>query len=87
MFRLFAVAALYLTLISFSGLDAVEVRHASHMSPHARPIVILNNHVFVANTPADTVDVIGVKSQEVVARVPVGIDPVGLAVRPDGSQV
>ncbi|MFL2865840.1 MAG: hypothetical protein ACJZ8Y_11560 [Pirellulaceae bacterium] len=87
MFRQFAVAALYLTLTSFWGLDAAEVRHASHMSPHARPIVILNNHVFVANTPADTVDVIGVKSQEVVARVPVGIDPVGLAVRPDGSQV
>ena len=87
MFRRLAVASLYVTLTSFWGLDAAEIRHASHMSPHARPIVILDNHVFVANTPADTVDIISVKSQEVVARVPVGIDPVGLAVRPDGRQV
>ncbi len=57
------------------------------MSPHASPIVVSGRHVFVTNTPADTVDVISVKRQRVIARIPVGVDPVGLAVRPDGLEL
>lgn len=63
------------------------VKHSSFMSPHARPIVIQGNHVFVTNTPADTVDVIDTTSRNVVARIPVGVDPVGLALRPDGKEL
>jgi len=39
------------------------------------------------NTPADTVDVIDAASQTVTARINVGIDPVSVAVRPDGNEV
>ncbi|NNJ24890.1 hypothetical protein [Alienimonas chondri] len=56
-------------------------------SPHANPVAVVGGRVFVCNTPADTVDVLDADTREVVARVPVGIDPVGLAVRPDGGEV
>ena len=69
--------------------DAVprDVGHLTFMSPHASPIAVAGGSVFVANTPADTVDVIDAASRTVTARVRVGIDPVGLAVRPDGTEV
>ena len=51
-------------------------------SPHVNPIVISDEYAYVANTPDNTVDVISRDSQEVVLRVPVGVDPVGLAIRP-----
>ena len=63
------------------------VGHPTFMSPHAAPIVVGGSHVFVVNTPADTVDVIDASRREVVARVNVGIDPVGIALRPDGREV
>jgi len=61
--------------------------HSSFMSPHASPIVLAGGQVFVTNTPADTVDVIDPTTRKVVSRVPVGVDPVGLAVRPDGKEL
>ena len=57
------------------------------MSPHSSPIIVSGGQVFVVNTPADTVDVIDVASQAVITRIDVGIDPVGVAVRPDGREV
>jgi len=75
----------------FDANDASQqlktVGHPSFVSPHANPIVLNGSHVFAANTPADTVDVIDTKSKEIVRRVPVGVDPVSLAVRPDGNEV
>ena len=41
----------------------------------------------MVNTPADTVDVIDAATRTVVTRVNVGIQPVGIAVRPDGKEV
>ncbi len=64
-----------------------DVGHPTFMSPHAAPIAVSGGRVFVANTPADTVDVIDAATLAVVARVTVGIDPVGIAVRPDGREV
>ncbi len=61
--------------------------HSSFMSPHASPIALAGGQVFVTNTPADTVDVIDPPTRKVVSRVPVGVDPVGLAVRPDGKEL
>ena len=61
--------------------------HSSFMSPHASPIALAGGQVFVTNTPADTVDVIDPTTRKVVSRVPVGVDPVGLAVRPDGKEL
>ena len=57
------------------------------MSPHTSPIVFTGGRVFVVNTPSDTVDVIDSSTLEIIARIDVGIDPVTLAVRPDGREV
>lgn len=63
------------------------VGHPTFVSPHASPIAVNGRYVFVANTAADTVDVIDAESRKIIARVNVGIDPVSIAVRPDGREV
>lgn len=67
--------------------DFVAVGHPTFVSPHANPIAISGDRVFVVNTPADTVDVIDVATQKLVYRIPVGVDPVSIAIRPDGREV
>ena len=62
------------------------IGHPMFMSPHASPIAFSRGRVFVANTPAATLDVIDARSRSIVARINVGIDPVGVAVRPDGKE-
>ena len=66
---------------------ATPIGNPMFVSPHSKPIVINAGKVYVTNTPADTVDVIDVLSTDVIARINVGVDPVGLAVKPDGSEV
>ncbi len=66
---------------------STEVGHPSFLSPHAKPILISGDFVYVTNTPADTLDVIDRSSRAIVTRINVGIDPVALAVRPDGREV
>ena len=91
MYNKISFASLVLSVYTVSAFChaalGVEIQHSSHMSPHSKPIVLLNKHVFVVNTPADSVDVISVKTNKVVRRINVGIDPVGLAARPDGKQL
>ncbi|MDA1164824.1 MAG: ankyrin repeat domain-containing protein [Planctomycetota bacterium] len=65
----------------------LPVGHPTFVSPHTSPIAISGGQVFVVNTPASTVDVIDTKTRKITARVNVGIDPVGIAVRPDGKEV
>lgn len=65
----------------------LRIGHPTFASPHASPIAIHGGDVFVVNTPADTVDVIDAKTREVRSRIHVGIDPVSIAVRPDGKEV
>ena len=65
----------------------LRVGHPTFASPHASPIAISGDDVFVVNTPADTVDVIDTETMKVRARINVGIDPVSIAVRPDGKEV
>ena len=67
--------------------EPTQIGHPSFVSPHASPIAVNNNLVFVANTPADTVDVIDSQTRDVIARVDVGVDPVSIARRPDGKEV
>jgi YVTN family beta-propeller protein len=67
--------------------EPAVVGHPTFMSPHAAPIAVNGDRVFVVNTPADTVDVIDGKTRKIVARVNVGIDPVSVAVRPDGKEI
>ena len=63
------------------------VGHPTFASPHARPIAVAGGAVYVANTPADTVDVIDMRRRRVVKRIHVGVDPVSVAARPDGLEV
>ena len=63
------------------------VGHAAFMSPQASPIVLTGGRLFVANTAADTVDVIDPNRYAIIHRINVGVNPVGLAVRPDGKEL
>ena len=69
------------------GWQASAVGHPTFASPHFNPIAVAGGFVYVANTPADTVDVIDAARRQLVDRIAVGIDPVSIAVRPDGSEV
>ncbi len=64
-----------------------KVGHPTFLSPHASPILAHGSQIFVVNTPADTVDVVDAKSQQVTDRIHVGVDPVSLALRPDGKEL
>ena len=64
-----------------------KVGHPSFLSPHASPIAVHGERVFVVNTPSDTVDVISTQTGKISARIDVGIDPVSVAVRPDGKEL
>lgn len=75
------------TAIRHSSPPPTAMGHPSFMSPHTAPIAVTGGLVFVANTPADTVDVIDAETHAIIRRVHVGIDPVSIAVRPDGNEV
>ncbi len=64
-----------------------NVGRPTFASPHANPIVLRGGFVYAVNTPADTLDVIDTETRTVVNRINVGVDPVGLAVRPDGKEI
>ena len=66
-----------------------EPGHITFESPHSRPIALANDgaYLYTVNTPADSVDVIDVVEKTIVDRINVGIDPVGLAFRPDGLEL
>ena len=81
----------YLTLLAAFQISLTaapkKIGYPSFLSPHARPILAHEGRVFVANTPSDSVDVIDAKTRKVIRRIPVGIDPVSLALRPDGREL
>ena len=66
---------------------AADIGHPTFVSPHTNPIAVHNGQVFVVNTPSATLDVIDANNRTITARVPVGIDPVSVAVRPDGQEI
>ena len=63
------------------------IGHPVFASPHARPIAMVGDFVYVANTPSDTVDVIDAEERTVVSHINVGIDPVSVVPRPDGLEI
>jgi len=63
------------------------VGHPTFLSPHVGPLARVGDHLLVANTPADTLDVIDTTPRQVVRRIPVGIQPVAVVARPDGREV
>ena len=81
------IIALTLFLAATAVAAPKKIGHPSFLSPHSRPIAVHGNQVFVANTPADTADIIDAGSRRVVHRINVGVDPVCVAVRPDGKEI
>jgi YVTN family beta-propeller protein len=57
------------------------------MSPQFRPVVESGEFVYVANTPNNTIDLIDKKSNRIERKIAVGIEPVGLAIRPDSKEL
>lgn len=57
------------------------------LSPHGQPILVADGLVFVANTPNGTVDILASESRNLLEQVPVGVEPVSLAMRPDGREL
>ncbi len=75
-------------LVVWGSLEVcAAVGHPTFLSPQVSPIVLAGGFVFVANTPAGTVDVIDARTRTLVTRIHVGIEPVSLAARPDGKEV
>ena len=70
-----------------AAADSDRVGHPNFLSPHSDPLIVSGGFIYVTNTPADTVDVINVDTEAVVRRIHVGVDPVGLALRPDGQEL
>jgi len=66
---------------------ASDTGRPSFLSPHSNPILVVGGLVFVTNTPNDTVDVLDAAQQALIAQIHVGIEPVGLALRPDGREL
>ena len=67
--------------------EADEVGYPTFASPHSKPIVKHGASVYVVNTPADKVDVIHADTRSTRTSIHVGIDPVSLALRPDGREL
>jgi hypothetical protein len=53
---------------------AAEIGHPTFLSPHGKAIAINGDRVYVAKTPGDTLDVIDINSQQLVARIRAGVD-------------
>lgn len=85
--KLLLSALLTVSSVGAYAQNLKTVGHPSMESPHANPIAINGNYVYITNTPAGTVDVIDRKTQKIFTRINVGIDPVSIAVRPDGKEV
>lgn len=73
--------------VNTKSAERSEVGHPLFCSPHFSPIAIYGDRVFVVNTPSDTVDVLDRQSRKLVSRINVGVDPVSIAIRPDGKEV
>ena len=61
--------------------------HPLFLSPHFNPLVAQGGRLYVVNTPSDTVDVIDCATLDVVDRIPVGVEPVCVVPRPDGTEL
>ena len=89
----FAIACTLVALVAMgAGADDEEsagdtVGYPVFLSPHARPLAVDGGFLYVANTAAGTLDVIDTASRSVVASISTGVEPVSVAVRPDGNEV
>lgn len=94
--RAAGLVALALALVLPDVADAARRRRATHeasghltfASPQADPVAISPDGtlVLVAATTSNRVDAIATATDTVVGHVPVGMDPVSVAFRPDGQE-
>lgn len=86
-----ALATLLLTLLAapVAASPHEPVGEQSFLSPQSNPIAVSPDHtrVYVANTTSNTIDVIDTLTRQVIATIPVGLEPVSLAFRPDGREL
>ena len=83
-----AVATIIMpSILGLVNGDEGSTGRPSFLSPHVNPVIYHDGLVYVANTPADSVDVIDPKTRMVVHRTKTGIEPMSLAIRPDGSEL
>jgi YVTN family beta-propeller protein len=75
------------SLLAWGQNGGLTIGHPTLLSPHSDPIAIHGSKVFVVNTPSDTLDVIDAATDRVVTRIPTGIDPVSVCLRPDGKEI
>ena len=63
--------------------------HLNFESPHSRPIVVHpdEDRVYVVNTPSDTVDVLHTETYEILDQIRVGVEPVSIGIKPDGTEI
>ncbi|HEV7732000.1 MAG TPA: YncE family protein [Candidatus Binatia bacterium] len=84
-------ASLLATVLAIAavGMPTLARGKPTFASPNANPIARspVLDELYVVNTPGDTLDVVDTSAGAVTARIPVGIDPVSVAVRPDGKEV
>ena len=85
--RIAAILLAILPLLLDASGNPSPPGHPTLLSPHASPIAVHANNVFAVNTPADTLDIIDTVSEQIVTRIPTGIDPVSVRVRPDGKEI
>ncbi|MEY4566941.1 MAG: hypothetical protein RLY14_1911 [Planctomycetota bacterium] len=70
-----------------TNLSATSNGRIAMMSPQFQPVAVTSQYVFITNTPNNTLDVIDPISQQIVRQIDVGIEPVGLGIRPDGKEI
>ena len=83
----YVYAFLKITLFSLFSKNESKQGHPLLLSPHSDPIAYHAAHVFVVNTQSDTLDIIDAKLNKIVSRIATGIDPVSVAIRPDGKEI
>ena len=67
--------------------DQAESGQQSFMSPHVQPILAVGNRVYVTNTPSSTVDIVDAEEGAIAGSIPVGLEPIALALKPDKSEL
>ena len=83
----YVYAFLKIALVSLFSKNESKQGHPLLLSPHSDPIAYHAAHVFVVNTQSDTLDIIDAKLNKIVSRIATGIDPVSVAIRPDGKEI
>lgn len=67
--------------------DQAASGQQSFMSPHVQPILAVGNRVYVTNTPSSTVDIVDAEEGAIAGSIPVGLEPIALALKPDKSEL